>query len=66
MKTITNMLVIQLVLILITTLLVFTNSIFPESANIKLNNTLISILMVLQILEWILMIVYLLNLPKRK
>ena len=66
MKTITNMLVIQLVLILITILLVFTNSIFPESANIKLNNILILILMVLQILEWILMIVYLLNLPKRK
>ena len=66
MKTITNMLIIQLVLILITLLLVFTNYIFPELAHIKLNNILISILMVLQILGWLSMVIYLLNLPKRK
>ena len=66
MKTITNMLIIQSVLILITLLLEFTNYIFPELAHIKLNNILITILMGLQTLGWISMVIYLLNLPKRK
>lgn len=66
MKTITNMLIIQLVLVLLTILLVFTNYIFPELAHIKLNNILISILMGLQTIGWISMVIYLLNLPKRK
>lgn len=66
MKTITNMLIIQLVLVLLTILLVFTNYLFPELAHIKLNNILISILMGLQTIGWISMVIYLLNLPKRK
>ena len=66
MKTITNMLIIQLVLVLLTILLVLTNHLFPELAHLKLNNILILILMGIQTLGWISMIVYLLNLPKRK
>ena len=66
MKTITNMLIIQLVLLLLTILLVFTNHLFPELAHIKLNHILIFILMVLQTVGWLLMAIYLLNLPKRK
>lgn len=66
MKTITNMLIIQLVLALLTILIEFTNYIFPESAHIKLNNILIAILMGLQTVGWLLMVIYLLNLPKRK
>ena len=67
MKTITNMLIIQLVLISLTILLVLTNYIFPELAHLKLNNILlVSILMGLQTLGWVIMIIYLLNLPKRK
>lgn len=66
MKTITNILIIQLVLLSLTILLVLTNYIFPELAHLKLNNILVSILMGLQKLGWVIMIVYLLNLPKRK
>lgn len=66
MKTITNMLIIQLVLVSLTIILVLTNYIFPELAHLKLNNTLISILMGLQTLGWLSMVIYLLNLPKRK
>ena len=66
MKKITNMLIIQLVLVLLTILLVLTNHLFPELAHLKLNNILILILMGIQTLGWISMIVYLLNLPKRK
>ena len=67
MKTITNMLIIQLVLVLLTILIEFTNYIFPELvAHIKLNNILITVLMGLQTLGWISMVIYLLNLPKRK
>ena len=66
MKTITNMLIIQLVLVLLTILIEFTNYIFPELAHIKLNNILIAILMGLQTVGWLLMVIYLLNLPKRK
>lgn len=66
MKTITNMLIIQLVLVILTVLLEFTNYIFPELVHIKLNNILITVLMGLQILGWLSMVIYLLNLPKRK
>lgn len=66
MKTITNMLIIQFILVLLTIILVFTNHIFPELAHIKLNNILITVLMGLQTLGWLSMVIYLLNLPKRK
>lgn len=66
MKTITNMLIIQLVLVIITILLEFTNYIFPELAHIELNIILITVLMGLQTLGWISMAIYILNLPKRK
>ena len=65
MKTITNMLIIQFILVLLTVILSFTNQVFPELVHIKLNNTLITILMGLQILGWLSMVIYLLNLPKR-
>lgn len=66
MKTIINMLIIQFILILLTILLVLTNHTFPELAHIKLNNILITTLSGLQILVWLLMVIYILNLPKRK
>lgn len=66
MKTITNMLIIQFILVLLTIILVFTNHLFPELAHIKLNNILITVLMGLQTLGWLSMVIYLLNLPKRK
>lgn len=68
MKTIASMLIIQLILVMLTVLIVFTNQVFPELAlaYIKLNNILITVLMVLQILGWLSMVIYLLNLPKRK
>lgn len=66
MKTITNMLVIQFILlVLLTLLLVFTNQVSHELAHTKLNNILIAILMGLQTLGWLSMGIYLLNLPKR-
>ena len=66
MKTISSMLIIQLILLILTVLIVFTNQVFPELAYIKLNNILITVLMGLQILGWLSMVIYLLNLPKRK
>ena len=66
MKTISNMLIIQFILVLLTIILVFTNHLFPELAHIKLNNILITVLMGLQTLGWLSMVIYLLNLPKRK
>lgn len=66
MKTIASMLIIQLILLILTVLIVFTNQVFPELAYIKLNNILITVLMGLQILGWLSMVIYLLNLPKRK
>lgn len=66
MKTIASMLIIQLILVMLTLLIIFTNQIFPELAHIKLNNILITVLMGLQILGWLSMVIYLLNLPKRK
>lgn len=66
MKTIINMLIIQLILVILTILIVFTNQVFPELAYIKLNNILITVLMGLQTLGWLSLIIYLLNLPKRK
>lgn len=66
MKTIASMLIIQLILVMLTVLIIFTNQVFPELAYIKLNNILITVLMVLQILGGLSMVIYLLNLPKRK
>ena len=66
MKTIASMLIIQLILVMLTVLLVFTNQVFPELSYLKLNNILITVLMGLQILGWLSMVIYLLNLPKRK
>lgn len=60
------MLIIQFILVLLTIILVFTNHIFPELAHIKLNNILITVLIGLQTLGWLSMVIYLLNLPKRK
>ena len=66
MKTITNLLIIQFILISITVLLVLINYVFPELAHIKLNNILITILIGLQTLGWLSMAIYIIKSPKRK